>query len=68
MKPMTPKQRRFHSFVTRYKKRHGFSPTLTEIAAGLKVSHTSAHSMAHTMERNGHLTIIAGKARGVDTV
>jgi SOS-response transcriptional repressor LexA len=52
-------------FIKRYFARWGYSPTLSELAAGLDVSIKRAHEIVHRLAEEGMIEVVAGKARGM---
>ena len=65
---MSSRQHQAKDFVERYFMRHGVSPTLGEIAAGIGVSKKRAHVVVHAIARKGTWEIVAGEARGIRLV
>jgi hypothetical protein len=42
-----------YDFIAAYKAKHGFSPTLDDMAAGLKISRSSLFEHLEAMEKSG---------------
>lgn len=51
--------------IKHYYLKHGHSPTLGEIAAGLGVSRQRAHALVNALERDDLVRRVRGKSRGI---
>jgi repressor LexA len=66
---LTAAQERVCTFIRNWKTRHGYPPTVREIAAGLKFkSPNNVRQHLRLIEKKGFLRIDAGKARGIEFV
>lgn len=62
-----PQRRTLHE-IRLFIIRHGFSPTIKELAEVLGISHASAHGQVNQLVRKGYLKRDSGKARGIAIV
>ncbi len=63
---LTPKKKKIMDFIEKYLKKHGYSPTLEEIAKKLKVSSKSTiHQHLKELEESGYLSRGENKARDI---
>ena len=69
MKKLTPKQQRVYDFIQEFTSRHGYPPSVREIAdgTGLK-SPSTVHFHLKALERAGAIAKSAGKTRAITTV
>lgn len=63
---MTPRQKKVLDFIRSHWASHSYAPTYTEIAAaaGFK-SKSNVNRTLRLLERDGHLFVAKGRARGV---
>ena len=66
MKQLTMRQRQVYDFLVDYREKHGFAPTLKEIAEHLQVS-GNLGVLRHlaALEKKGYLRRTAGSSRGI---
>ena len=66
MQRLTARQQQVYSFLVSYQEKHGFAPTLKEIAGHLRVS-GNLGIMRHltALEKKGYLRRSAGRSRGI---
>jgi SOS-response transcriptional repressor LexA len=62
---MTSRKLQALDFIKHYYLRHGASPTLGEIAAGLGVSRQRAFALVDALEREGLVKRVRGQSRGI---
>jgi SOS-response transcriptional repressor LexA len=66
---LTPIQRQALRFLRQYVKRHGYSPTVREVAFDIERSASSAHTILKALEEKGYVTGAIGPAnRGARTI
>ncbi len=65
---MTPRQLETLRFVDAYAARHGYAPTLQEIADRLRVSKVTALSHLRNLEKDGHIRRSHYRRRGIEVV
>ena len=64
-KPYTAKQGRYLAFIFYYTKIHGIAPAESDMQSYFRVSPPSVHQMVLTLEANGFIERIPGKARSI---
>jgi repressor LexA len=64
-KPFTAKQGEYLAFIFYYTKIHGFAPAESDMQKYFKVSPTSVHQMVVTLEANGLIERVPGRARSI---
>jgi Mn-dependent DtxR family transcriptional regulator len=64
-KPYTSKQGRYLAFIFYYTKIHGIAPAESDMQSYFRVSPPSVHQMVLTLEANGFIERIPGKARSI---
>jgi Mn-dependent DtxR family transcriptional regulator len=64
-KPFTAKQGQYLAFIFYYAKIHGVAPAEFDMQKYFKVSPPSVHQMVVTLEANGLIERIPGKARSI---
>lgn len=61
----TPTQGRYLAFINHYIQVHGVSPAEADLLAYFRTSPPSVHQMVVTLERNGLISRIPGRARSI---
>jgi repressor LexA len=64
-KPYTAKQGQYLAFIYFYTKIHGLAPAESDMQKYFKVSPPSVHQMVLTLEANGLIERVSGKARSI---
>ncbi|MGH9694526.1 MAG: LexA family protein [Bryobacteraceae bacterium] len=64
-KPFTRKQGQYLAFFFYYTKIHGFAPAESDMQKYFKVSPPSVHQMVLTLEANGLIERVPGRARSI---
>lgn len=66
---LTPSQHKTLTFIRQYSARHGYAPSLAEIAAGIGIrSKGVAHRYVQALAQAGHLVLHPGQQRGIELV
>jgi Mn-dependent DtxR family transcriptional regulator len=65
MKPYTAKQGQYLAFIFYYTKVHRCAPAESDMQNYFRVSPPSVHQMAVTLERNGFIERVPGRARSI---
>jgi repressor LexA len=64
-RPFTEKQGQYLAFIFYYTKIHGVAPAESDMQNYFKVSPPSVHQMVLTLEANGSIDRIPGRARSI---
>jgi len=62
---LTDKQKELYNFIMEFRAIHGYSPTLSEMAEDLDISHQGASCHLSAVIKKGWLVKSAGKSRSV---
>ena len=64
-KPFTTKQGQYLAFIFYYTKIHGLAPAESDMQDYFKVTPPSVHQMVLTLEANGFIERVPGRARSI---
>jgi len=64
-KPLTAKQGQYLAFIFYYTKIHGCAPAESDMERYFRVSPPSVHQMVVTLELNGFIERVPGRARSI---
>jgi DNA-binding MarR family transcriptional regulator len=64
-KPFTAKQGQYLAFIFYYTKIHGLAPAESDMQDYFKVTPPSVHQMVLTLEANGFIERVPGRARSI---
>jgi len=66
---LTPSQHKTLTFIRQFSARHGYAPSLSEIAEGIGIrSKGVAHRYVQALAQMGHLVLHPGRQRGIELV
>ena len=66
---LTPSQHKTLTFIRQFSARHGYAPSLSEVAEGIGIrSKGVAHRYVQALARAGHLILHPGQQRGIELV
>ncbi|HEV7240148.1 MAG TPA: hypothetical protein VGQ36_12990 [Thermoanaerobaculia bacterium] len=68
MKPFTPLQGRYLSFIYIYTRLHGTPPAEADIQRFFRVTPPSVHQMVVTLHKNGLIARVPGAARSIQVL
>jgi len=64
---LTPSQHKTLTFIRQFSTRHGYAPSLSEIAEGIGIrSKGVAHRYVQALAQTGHLILHPGRQRGIE--
>ncbi|MFH1161999.1 MAG: transcriptional repressor LexA [Candidatus Jorgensenbacteria bacterium] len=63
---LTEKKKDVLNFVTRYSRKHGYSPSIPEIAKGIKRAVGTVHEHLQKLENEGYIRLSKNQRRGIE--
>lgn len=68
MHMLTPRQKQIFDFINSYQKKHGYAPSIPEIAKRLKRAISTVHEHIASLENKGYINKLKNRARSMDPV